>query len=70
MFSDYVPGVEEYSNKLNIFMGILEESLACDDRILLFSQSLFTLNLIEDFMKQKKLTKAEVRKKIFPKTER
>ena len=24
MFSDYVPGVEEYSNKLNIFLGILE----------------------------------------------
>merc|ERR1719445_1861350 len=56
MFSNYVPGVEEYSNKLVIFLGILEESLLCDDRILLFSQSLFTLNLIEEFLKQKKLT--------------
>ena len=33
-----------------------------DDRILLFSQSLFTLNLIEDFLKRKKLTEAEVRR--------
>ena len=30
-----------------------------NDRILLFSQSLFTLNLIEDFLKRKKLTEAE-----------
>ena len=98
MFVDYIPGVEEYSNKLNIFLGILEvgsqspwekyfflcmvtkklllvgrpesviihrisslqESLKCNDRILLFSQSLFTLNLIEDFLKKKKLTNVEV----------
>merc|ERR1719192_2883209 len=59
MFVDYIPGVEEYSNKLNIFLGILEESLKCNDRILLFSQSLFTLNLIEDFLKKKKLTNVE-----------
>ena len=24
MFSDYVPGIVEYSNKLHIFLGILE----------------------------------------------
>ena len=38
----------------------LQESLKCNDRILLFSQSLFTLNLIEDFLKKKKLTNVEV----------
>merc|ERR1719471_596569 len=59
MFSDYVPGIVEYSNKLHIFLGILEESLACQDRLLLFSQSLFTLNLIEEFLKKKKLTNVE-----------
>merc|ERR1719300_1140209 len=56
MFSDYSPGEVDNSNKLVIFLGILEESLLCDDRILLFSQSLFTLNLIEEFLKQKKIT--------------
>merc|ERR1719266_2894633 len=59
MFADYKPGLETTSNKLQIFMGILEESVKRDDRILLFSQSLFTLNLIEDFLKRKKLTEAE-----------
>merc|ERR1719300_2145412 len=33
--------------------------LEVNDRILLFSQSLFTLNLIEEFLKRKKLTKSE-----------
>jgi len=56
MFNDYSPGEVDNSNKLVIFLGILEESLLCDDRILLFSQSLFTLNLIEEFLKQKKIT--------------
>merc|ERR1711874_831998 len=59
MFADYKPGLENTSNKLQIFMGILEESVKRNDRILLFSQSLFTLNLIEDFLKRKKLTEAE-----------
>lgn len=59
MFADYKPGMESTSNKLQIFMGILEESVRSNDRILLFSQSLFTLNLIEDFLKRKKLTDAE-----------
>ena len=77
MFADYKPGLENSSNKLQIFMGILEvtstpllgvqlqllllqESVRCNDRILLFSQSLFTLNLIEDFLKRKHLTETEV----------
>jgi len=60
MFNDYSPGEVDNSNKLVIFLGILEESLLCDDRILLFSQSLFTLNLIEEFLKQKKLTSEQV----------
>jgi len=59
MLSKYTPELEENSNKLQIFLGILEESLAVDDRILLFSQSLFTLNLIEEFLRRKKLSAAE-----------
>ena len=42
-------------------LSLFQESVKKDDRILLFSQSLFTLNLIEDFLKRKKLTEAEVR---------
>lgn len=59
MLTGYTPEMEANSNKLQIFLGILEESLAVNDRILMFSQSLFTLNLIEEFLRRKKLTKAE-----------
>merc|ERR1719245_2021721 len=59
MFADYKPGLENCSNKLQIFMGILEESVSRNDRILLFSQSLFTLNLIEDFLQKKALGENE-----------
>jgi len=59
MLSKYTPELVENSNKLQIFLGILEESLAVDDRILLFSQSLFTLNLIEEFLRRKELSAAE-----------
>jgi len=59
MLTNYTPELEVHSNKLQIFLGILEESLDVNDRILLFSQSLFTLNLIEEFLKRKKLTKSE-----------
>merc|ERR1719445_2530976 len=51
MFSGYKAGLQESSNKLVLLLGILEESLKCDDRVLLFSQSLFTLNLIEEFLR-------------------
>jgi len=59
MLSNYIPELESNSNKLAIFLGILEESLAVNDRILMFSQSLFTLNLIEEFLRRKTLTSAE-----------
>lgn len=38
-----------------VFFCILEESMALGDRILVFSQSLFTLNLIEDFLQRTNL---------------
>merc|ERR1712106_641238 len=59
MMKNYTPELEQNSNKIQIFLGILEESMAVNDRILLFSQSLFTLNLIEEFLRRKKLTNAE-----------
>ncbi|XP_059475353.1 helicase ARIP4 [Neocloeon triangulifer] len=48
----YEPGKIENSAKMEALFCILEESLKLGDRILLFSQSLFTLNLIEDFLHQ------------------
>jgi len=59
MMNQYCPGKLENSNKLEVFMGILEETLAVGDRILLFSQSLLTLTLIEEFLRTKELTPSE-----------
>ena len=53
MFNDYVTSLVENSNKFVIFFKILEETIKASERILLFSQSLLTLDLIEDFLQQR-----------------
>lgn len=50
LMKDYIPGLMDASAKMTLFFCILEESIRRGDRILTFSQSLFTLNLIEDFL--------------------
>ncbi|KAM3962874.1 uncharacterized protein ACR2FA_002969 [Aphomia sociella] len=52
LLKDYIPGIIENSAKMELFFYILNESIKLGDRILLFSQSLFTLNLIEDFLEK------------------
>ncbi|XP_026328424.1 uncharacterized protein LOC113236525 isoform X3 [Hyposmocoma kahamanoa] len=52
LLKDYVPGIIENSAKMELFFYILNESIKLGDRLLLFSQSLFTLNLIEDFLEK------------------
>ncbi|XP_028164120.1 uncharacterized protein LOC114355472 [Ostrinia furnacalis] len=52
LLKDYIPGVIENSAKMELFFYILNESIKMGDRLLLFSQSLFTLNLIEDFLER------------------
>lgn len=52
LLKDYIPGIIENSAKMELFFYILNESIKMGDRILLFSQSLFTLNLIEDFLER------------------
>lgn len=47
---DYEPGQLDNSAKFEIFFCILEESIKLGDRLLLFSQSLVTLDLIETFL--------------------
>ncbi|XP_014283942.1 uncharacterized protein [Halyomorpha halys] len=48
----YTPGDIGASAKMAVFFCILEESIALGDRILVFSQSLFTLNLMEELLQQ------------------
>ncbi|OXU17963.1 hypothetical protein TSAR_012968, partial [Trichomalopsis sarcophagae] len=50
LMKGYVPGMIDASAKMSIFFCILEEAIRLSDRVLAFSQSLFTLNLIEDFL--------------------
>ncbi|XP_054274137.1 uncharacterized protein LOC128993992 [Macrosteles quadrilineatus] len=55
LLKDYIPGNIEASAKFALFFCILEESMSLGDRVLVFSQSLFTLNLIEDFLQRTEL---------------
>uniref|UniRef100_T1IRD9 Helicase C-terminal domain-containing protein n=1 Tax=Strigamia maritima TaxID=126957 RepID=T1IRD9_STRMM len=52
IMKDYIPGIVENSMKMKLMFVIIEQSLTVGDRILIFSQSLFTLNLIEDYLGQ------------------
>lgn len=47
---EYGPGQLGNSAKFEIFFCILEESIKLGDRLLLFSQSLVALDLIETFL--------------------
>nr|XP_033325111.1 uncharacterized protein LOC117219783 isoform X2 [Megalopta genalis] len=55
LMKGYVPGLIDASAKMTIFFCILEEAIKLGDRVLAFSQSLFTLNLIEDFLARNSL---------------
>jgi RAD54-like protein 2 len=54
-FTDYEEGFEGNSYKLELFLDILEETILAGDRLLLFSQSLLTLNLIEEFLRKRQI---------------
>lgn len=51
IMKNYISGQISSSPKMEIFFCIMKESIYKGDRILLFSQSLLTLNLIEGFLK-------------------
>lgn len=55
LMKDYVPDLLENSPKMEIFFCILDESIKNGDRLLLFSQSLLTLSLIERFLQKAKV---------------
>lgn len=59
LMKDYVPDLLENSPKMEIFFCILEESIKLGDRLLVFSQSLLTLNLLERFLQRSKIPDSE-----------
>lgn len=61
LMKGYVADLLENSPKMQIFFCILEESLKLGDRILVFSQSLLTLNLIERFLQMTTLTGTDIK---------
>lgn len=50
LLKDYIPGRIENSAKMEILFCIIKESISLGDRLLVFSQSLITLDLIEQFL--------------------
>lgn len=50
LMKNYTPDLIGNSAKMDIFFCILEETIRLNDRMLIFSQSLLTLNLIERFL--------------------
>ncbi|XP_058066103.1 uncharacterized protein LOC131215727 [Anopheles bellator] len=59
LMKGYVPDLLENSPKMDIFFCIMEESIRLGDRLLVFSQSLLTLNLIERFLQRNKIPGTE-----------
>ncbi|CAH1783913.1 unnamed protein product [Owenia fusiformis] len=50
LLRNYVRGDINNGGKMQLLLNILEESVMVGDKMLLFSQSLFTLNLIEEYL--------------------
>ncbi|KAH3820380.1 helicase ARIP4-like isoform X2 [Dreissena polymorpha] len=59
ILKDYVPGMLENGGKMVILFNLISESLQMGDKILVFSQSLFTLNLIEEFLSKYRVPRPE-----------
>ncbi|CAG5131189.1 unnamed protein product [Candidula unifasciata] len=60
LMKDYIAGLLENSGKFVLMNAIVEECLAVGDKVLIFSQSLLTLNKIEEFMGKRKVPRMEI----------
>lgn len=60
LMKGYTSDLIENSPKMQVFLLILEESVRKGDRILLFSQSLLTLNVIEKFLQKLKIPNTDL----------
>lgn len=59
LMKDYTANLTQNSPKVEIFLCLLEESVKVGDRMLLFSQSLLTLNLLEQILSKRKVPNIE-----------
>ncbi|KAH9492981.1 hypothetical protein Btru_022815 [Bulinus truncatus] len=60
LMKDYIAGLLENSGKFILMMSLVDECLAVGDKVLIFSQSLLTLNKIEEFMGKFKVPRMEI----------
>lgn len=60
LLKEYTSGLLESGGKMAILFKVLEESLAIGDKILVFSQSLFTLDLLEEFLSKRKVPRPDM----------
>ncbi|KAL3319761.1 hypothetical protein Ciccas_001554 [Cichlidogyrus casuarinus] len=66
---DYVPGELAHGGKIVLFMRILEASLARGDKVLAFSQSLFTLDLLERLLQSRRCPMFPQERELIDKTD-
>ena len=59
LFEGYTSGQLENSAKLKMFLLLLDETIKSGERMLLFSQSLLTLNLIEEFLQKRRIPNSD-----------
>ncbi|KAL3852710.1 hypothetical protein ACJMK2_016328 [Sinanodonta woodiana] len=60
LMKDYSEGVLENGGKMVVMLSIIKESLAVGDKILVFSQSLFTLSWIEEILSKQKVPRPDM----------
>ncbi|OWF55874.1 Helicase ARIP4 [Mizuhopecten yessoensis] len=59
LMENHIPGLLENGGKMVLLFTILDEAVAAGEKILVFSQSLFTLNLIEEFLSKHKVPRPD-----------
>ncbi|CAI9719372.1 helicase ARIP4 isoform X2 [Octopus vulgaris] len=60
IMKDYTPELLENGGKMVLLFSLIEESLKVSDKMLVFSQSLTTLNVIEDFLNRRQVPRPEM----------
>lgn len=55
MLADYKAGTLEHGYKMSLLFNIIDETIKCGDRLLVFSHSLKTLDVIERFLSERRI---------------
>lgn len=61
VMKNYTPGLLENGGKMIMLFSLIEESLKIGDKLLVFSQSLTTLNVIEDFLSKTTVPRPDIK---------